>query len=358
MHQQKLTPELSERIDIYRWILSVMVVYIHSYSGQINFASGAVSLQMPLWLDRFQYIVSEMISRCAVPGFFLASAFLLYRKPFSWQENMKKKLKTLGLPYLVLNALWIGIFFVAQALPFTRDYFSGGGNIIKNWGIREFCDAFLGYSDCYPFLYPLWFLRDLLVLNLLSKILWKLIDKAPNVMLAAALILWLTVESTGIFFLDIQGLCFWSLGGILVRKNIQLQRIDKTSLLLLTVGYLLLGIVDMATKELQISILLHRAFLIFGVVYWFAFTKLLTGEKIKPSVLRLSKYSFSVFLFHEFTVTIVRKLAAKVFPISALSQLLQYICLPLLVVGLCILASICLKKWLPKIHCLLIGGRG
>ena len=202
-----LSATVSRRLNVYKLLLTVLVVYIHANASGANFASGAVTVSEPAWLGNFRFFLSNGVARAAVPGFFLTSAVLLYRKPFRWKENLAKKLRTLGIPYLILNTLWIAVFFAAQQLPFARDFFSNPDKIIGSWGPMDWLNAYLGFSGSrYPFLYPLWFVRDLLVLNLLSPVLGWIIDRFPNLCLGLALAAWLLLGGTGIFCLDLQGI--------------------------------------------------------------------------------------------------------------------------------------------------------
>lgn len=89
-----------------------MVLFIHSYTKTVSMNSGTIVLQVPGWLNTLKYVISESISKCAVPGFFVISAVLLYRKEFSWWENLKKKLRTLMIPYLIMNTFWVVFYFV------------------------------------------------------------------------------------------------------------------------------------------------------------------------------------------------------------------------------------------------------
>lgn len=349
--------EESENLTIYKFILTIMVVFIHSYSTEINFASKTVTFNVPIWLETIKYTISQVISRSAVPAFFLISAILLYRKPYSWKMNCIKKLKTLALPFFIINSVWIVVSFVAQQIPYSRDFFSKPEHIIANWNIADFIDGYLGYKTNFPFLYPLWFLRDLLVLNILSTAIWKLIDKLPNITLVISLISWIIIGQTGLFFLDIQGVCFWILGGVIVKKNINLNTIKKIPLLYLFIAYSLLITLCLLTNETQFHGPIHRITFATGVIFWFAVTYLLKNMRIRNVLLYLSTYSFSIYIFHEFITSIFKAICGKIFPLTSISQLLQYIFIPFVVITICIIFSRLFKSIFPNFYCLLIGNR-
>ena len=181
---------MSERINILRFILTIMVIYIHSYGEVVAFYDGA-AFESSLWMHRTKFIISQIITRSAVPGFFLISSIILYRKPFNWTQNMKRKLKSLAVPFFIINIAWIILFFVLQAIPATAGIFNSPDNIVRDWDLRQWVNGIFGLpDDVVPFLYPLWFLRDLLILNFFAAIIWWLVDKVPELMLGGALVLW------------------------------------------------------------------------------------------------------------------------------------------------------------------------
>ena len=90
-------------------------------------------LEVPQWLWMIKYIISNVISIVAVPGFFIIASILLYRKPFGWKENVKKKIRTLIVPYFILNTMWILIFLICQSIPFLKIYFGREESLVVNW---------------------------------------------------------------------------------------------------------------------------------------------------------------------------------------------------------------------------------
>lgn len=346
-----LSATVSRRLNLYKLILSVLVVYIHS-------DSGAAELTDPLWLENFRLLISYAVAHCAVPGFFLLSSMLLYRKPFHWKQNMLKKLRTLGIPYLILNTLWIAAFFVAQQIPGVRDFCSNPDKMIAQWGFREYANAFLGFQKgaFYPFLYPLWFVRDLLVLNVLASVLGYLIDRFPNACLTAAVAAWLFLPETGIFFMDIQSICFWALGGVLVKKGICLEEGDRipTAVWLLAYAFLVLLVMTVGRPYRWLA----RLTFLTGVFFWFRVTALVRSSRWMDVLGKLSTFSFGIYLFHEFFLTFAQKVAVKLLPLTPVSRLLQYILIPVAVIALCIALCGFLKKRFPRLYGLLTGGRG
>ena len=87
-----ISKEESERINCMKFIAIVFVVYIHSYAVDVNFADGTKTLYLPKWLLLFEELISQTISRCGVPLFFLISSILLFKKQRNYTETIKGKI--------------------------------------------------------------------------------------------------------------------------------------------------------------------------------------------------------------------------------------------------------------------------
>lgn len=163
----QITREQSKRLNILKLLFALFVVYIHCNPTKAKLSEEILFVEMPKWFSILQYAISEIIPRCSVFGFFLMASLLLYRKEFSWSENIKKKSKSLLIPYLIMNTLWIVLFAVFQKIPQTMSFFANQNNLVANFDLFRWLQAY-GIGEFYPFLYPLWFIRNLFILNLLA----------------------------------------------------------------------------------------------------------------------------------------------------------------------------------------------
>ena len=188
MIKYKLTKEESGRIEILKFIAIIFVVFIHSYTTVVNFAGGTISVYQPLWLDVIEFAASKVIAGCGVPLFFVLSAILLFRKQRTYLLTLKQKVTTLVIPYLLWNSFWIAVFFVLQSLPFTADYFSGSSTLIRDCNFIEWLQLY-GIGSQYPQDYPLWFMRDLMVVTLFFPVIDTLTNRLPKVFLGVSIIL-------------------------------------------------------------------------------------------------------------------------------------------------------------------------
>ncbi len=345
-----ISSEESTRISILKVWLTILVVFIHSYSEEINIVGDNIVLDIPVWLDWIKYIISRVIARCAVPAFFFISAVLLYKKEFLWKKNIKKKLFTLVIPYVILNSFWILFYFTAQHINAVSVYFSNPDNIIANWGAYEWIMA---YTKT-PLVYPLWFLRDLFVLNLLAKVIKAAIDKFPRLMLIVLAVLFIAGAEVRFVYMSI---VFFSLGYYFVKYDLHFSDIDKLNKWVLAAVYIVTVVLACLTRHTELGYLFINLTIVPGILFFISMATRIKSESLKDKIVWVSKYSFCIYLFHEMNLFILKKLLGKLLPTDAFFQTIQYFGIPVIIIVFCIVLSEVLKKFLPKVFALLTGNR-
>lgn len=223
----------SERISILKLWFCLLVVLIHaSRLGGVHFAEGTVKYSLPPWLLYTELVLSDVIAKCAVPGFFFVSGLLLFHKPFTWKENVRKKLRSLVVPYLLLNSFWIMVFYISQRIPFTRPFFGQPINIVRNWSAYDWLNAYLGIcrqdNSAIPILGVTWFMRDLFVLNLIAPALKWIMDRLPKITFAALCVMLIFGINTRLFFLRRDALVFFCFGYFFVKRGLHFSDLDNT----------------------------------------------------------------------------------------------------------------------------------
>lgn len=348
----EITKEQSERIKIYKAFLAIMVVFIHAYPEK----DGLLLSDMN-YIDVIQYIISQIICRCAVPAYFFLSALFLYRKPFNYKTNLIRKLKTLGIPYLIMNTVWIVFFLVAKKLPFIGDLMTTPENNVWEWGVLDFFNAYLGFRSGSPILFPLWFIRDLLALNVLAIVVGKIVGKFPVASIVVALSAWLLIPKTGIFFLSITAIVFWVLGCAVCKKQINLLVFDKINGWVLVAVYVMFIVADILTSPYEIHLVIHNIGILVGMVFWYSCMTKFKKSKVKDLFLAISTYSFGVYIFHERTLTLLEKVSFKLLPSEGIFSLIQYFVNPIVIIVGCIVLCMLLKRFVPALYKLLTGSR-
>lgn len=326
----------SDGATIAKVLATFSVVLTHSYKlfGYLN-----IDDQNFFYLRGF-----HAFAACGVPVFFLLSGyFLTFKDSFDYVKNLKKKVKSLFIPYVLFTVLYAVISCVGSlVLPkFFDDFrqFTAYDWLINLTGIP--------FVDGPHFYGPLWFLRDLIVFNLLAFILVPIVKKVPNyILIPLMLILYFMPISQFIrypivFF--VLGMCFGIKKKIPVISNIVV-------VIMVFLAAFILPIVFYTDWAWKISVLLMFVSIIN------ISGKCAENIKLSEFANKLIPYSFPVYLLHEYPMTSAMKLIALKH-LSIGINVAIFLATPFLIIALCILVSYLWKRFLPKVFAVFFGGR-
>ena len=173
---------ISRSIDWLRFPCAAAVVLLHAF-GQPLAGNDCISFRFGAY-DTIRILFSEGVCRVAVPIFFFISGYLFFVRlehwdTKAWAGKLKKRVKSLLVPYLIRNIIAFLILLVIEygkmmikntlALQF-QDLQALYNNV---GGLRMFWDAKSGY----PLNDPLWFIRNLLVYVTVAPIIYLFLKK-------------------------------------------------------------------------------------------------------------------------------------------------------------------------------------
>lgn len=358
----EINKQTSDTINIVKILAIFLVCYIHSYRDIINFKGYSIQLEIPIWFDIVQYIISEVIACVAVPLFFFFSSLLTYQKDIIWIKNIKKKINTLLIPYIILNTIGILSYFILQQIPTFSVFFSKPQFIVSNWNCFDWINAYIGYRNGYPLLFPLWFIRNLLILNIFCtfiKFMVKKYNLSLLILLGFVYIFSNNISNNAHLAQLTCGGFFWLLGCYCSINNIKFKDIkyyvEKYNLLLL---YLLGCLTCYILHYIDFTLMpINRIVTTIGVFCFISVVYNMKNTNLKNTVLKLTPYIFPIYLFHEFNLSFFRKLLSAILPNTTFFIVLEYILCPLIIIIYCIVLSIILKKISPKLFGIITGGR-
>ena len=196
------------------------------------------------------HFLRDGVARIAVPYFFVVSGYFLGKRFYEdhwWRNACVKRFYSLFLPYVfwsVLYAFWTIPLSVAANIIGKRAVFENVGI-----DIPEFVKWFgLDLYD-YPLLWPLWYVRLLMLLVIASPIFkWAIRNYALPVMLLAFLLMatrqYLPIDS-GFwgYGISLSGIFYWMVGlCIALGKVKKLPEIDSRIPLSVGIGLLILRV--------------------------------------------------------------------------------------------------------------------
>ena len=128
-----------------------------------------------------QAFLSNGLCRTAVPLFFILSGFLYYKSfDGTWEQYKRKtfsRIRSLVIPYI----FWSGIVFVsfklAQQIPLLKNYFTTRNSADLSLSNTLYYVLIESYNS------PLWYMKYLIVLSLLSIGLYTFFKRIPVIIL-------------------------------------------------------------------------------------------------------------------------------------------------------------------------------
>ena len=304
----------NKQIDTFsqlRLPLIVLITFAHSYSG--------VRAGWTLWdggwdaYEVLKLMVSETLVKVAMPTFFVISGYLFFSNVTEWNaktywNKLRRRVKTLLLPYIIWN--------IAMAVK------------LKTFSLSIFIE---------PANMPLCFLRDLIIVSLLTPIIYLGVRKLDYWIFAILLPIYLTGLYAVQPGLTPYAVCFFTLGAFL---SIRKMDLIKTCLKYETPSYILttlLGIGMILTFRTPVFSPLMLCFRVVGAVAVFCIAHriLATTNKRIPQI--ACNASYFVYLAHYvFFFAFLDAWFFSLFGTSTASLCIHYLTLPLLKAGILI----------------------
>ena len=180
--------------------LIVLVTFAHSYGAvrsDFTLLSGNID-----GYELLKLMVSQTLVKVVVPVFYIVSGYLFFANVSQWnvrvyRQKLLRRAKTLLLPYVVWNLL-MAVKLGAVSWTTFWAYWTAAG-VQTDWlGNQQLMTA--------PANMPLWFLRDLIVISLLSPVVFVAVRYLGRWLLAVMAIAAVVLTIGIMFFTDRNGL--------------------------------------------------------------------------------------------------------------------------------------------------------
>lgn len=333
---------LSNKIKNISLVLTFLVVFLHAYN--LEKVNSTISIN-----SFMQEFISYGICTIAVPLFFMISGYLFFYKfnptVQGWINKYKKRFKSLVIPFVIWCVGWMLVLYLVQLTPFGKVFFSN--MIVKNFTARQLWD----YTFKYPIPFQLWYISALIKLVIISPIIYYAVKLIGRGYAVIVIILWIN----GIVNFPI---AFFSLGCYLALYYPELDfKIKNDKLMFISISFLICVITRALTMDNanNISEILLCIVRILGILtLWFGYDILI---KDKNKIFKFAEYGIFIYFFHEPLQSFLYRIVFKIVNRSNLTELILYFVMPTLIIFICIIVAIILKKYLQKIYCVITGGR-
>jgi peptidoglycan/LPS O-acetylase OafA/YrhL len=293
-----------------------------------------------------------------VPGFFFISGFLFFHSKKRYRQKLETRFHTLLIPYLLWNALLLGLYIIIFIAGFPQDI---NGKSIADYTFIDYVRAFWdrgSYDDgnFVPVLCPFWYIRNLLIMSVLSPLLYYIIKYVREAFLLIVAIWWLFTPHNA--FIS-QTILFFSLGAYfsIINKNpLVLFHKHKKLCMIFCATFAVTDIVVHTLYVTPINLQIHRLALIFNIPALFLLANYCCRHGITTKL--LPNAAFIVFSIHYPIVVVMRKAcAAKLSNASDQIHIPLYFLCVMLATSLSLLIYICMDKFCPKVKSVLSGNR-
>lgn len=288
-------------------------------------------------------LISKHIPSSCVPIFFMISGLLLFQKPVEKLEvayiEIKKRVRTLLIPFLFWNLLILTLSIIAIKLAPAIS--NGGPYTVTDFSPFSIASAIFGINR-HPINYQFWFIRNLMLLVVLSPVFKQLSKGSPWIGLALALAIDQVVTG-GLFFY---------LGGLL-STHANTTKTLTTLNIKWTIGLALCIFATSLFHPIPYSILLCASFsLMIG-----ASNIEVCNTFLASYINSLSSCVFFIYATHEPVITVLERLFRKI-PASSLAfKHFEFVMLPLISILITWIAALIAKRYVSKLYSIATGSR-
>lgn len=355
--------ETSRTIVAIRFLLMVFIVFIHS-NGVTSFwdENGTEYFYNIPYVENIVILFfTQVLARCAVPLFFLISGYLFYFKNYSYPILLKKKAKSLLIPFILWPVLYLILYTGRAILLHTDNPYSG----LK---LKEWIFVFIGKYQWgalpeNPLLvFQFWYIRDLILLFIFSPILKRILDKRSLLIVFFAIFIWM--QKSNLCQKNAhQGICFFVLGMFFAKSNYYISDLNCISFKDLLIVLLILCPLDLyfMINDNKYSIchefnVIAISVLMLKIGYWIQ-----TQQSFFCIQRSLADYSFWLFALHQ---PLVQPLVINVYkrhliPINVYGggYVIELLVTTLVTVIICVGLGFVLRRIFPKLFSFMVGGR-
>ena len=342
---------LSQSISWMRFPLIFMIVLLHCYCAiDVHGRSLFFGLVYPFGL---------FLGETGVPAFFFVSGFLFYFSQKSYAGKLQSRVKTLLIPYLFWNSLILLAYVVLAVMNHPMMI---AGKSITDYGPMDYVRAFIDRGSWdggngVPLLCPYWYIRNLMVLCVVSPAIYFAVKYLKLVFIAIQVIWWFSIPYNGMIA---SSFLFFSLGAYfsIHRKDPLVDlRIRKDVFFILWLVVFLIDWIGHAFWSVPFGLYWHRLALIMNI-YVLLLVGSRFGHKSSNGSLLLDKSAFWIYTVHYPLTLVVESVSERYLQQSSDFVLLGYYWLSvILVTAICLVTYVAMARLFPNMLSYVTGSR-
>lgn len=350
----------SKTISFLRFLLIIGIVFIHSEAEVIVFKSMHLNTdQIPLFYYTTKLFTS-ILPKVSVPLFFFISGFLFFfNVDFTkniYFKKLRSRIKTLFIPYIFwITVILIFFIIIQNVIPKYTLIFKR--NIVLNYSFINYLHVY-GVGSHPPISVQFWFIRELIILIILTPIIYYIIDKIKYFFIFFIGILWYFNFFSDFYYVKISSLFFFCFGAYysIKKKNLVIE--FKKLFYISTILYPIFVVICVFTTDNFLNLYTLNFCNFTGVILLFSIVSLLIENNYIKVSLFLSSSSFFIFAFHLQPQIIITNILFNLLKHdNDILLTLFYFLSVIITISISIISYYYLNKFFPKFTNFIIGGR-
>lgn len=342
--------EISLAISWMRFPLIIMIVLLHCYCA-ID-AHG-----YPLYFT-LVYPFGLIWGETGVPAFFFISGFLLFYSSKSYCQKIHSRVHSLLIPYFFWNGLILLVYFLIEMMGHPMMIL---GKSVAHYVFVDYLRAFIdrGNWDAgngVPMLCPYWYIRNLMVLCLLSPIIYYGLKYLKWIPIVALFIWWISIPFNGMIA---SSLLFFSMGAYFsIEQKNPINTLRKYWIAFVAV-WLLFFLIDWAhcLWYVPYALYFHRLTLMLNV-FLLMLVGSYHGNKQYPGRKLLDNSAFWIYTVHYPMTLVLSAVTTRYLQgINDWLMFVYYWCGVLCVTALCVVIYVVLHRLCPGVLSFVTGNR-
>ena len=341
---------LSASIACIRFPLIITIILYHAYI--------VTPISNHQLYYQFIYPFGLWIGETGVPAFFFISGLFFFYSQKSFFQKIKSRIRTLVIPYFLWNTIMLILFIITFIIGYHIVI-----NNVKEIGDYLIIDYIRAYWDCgdwnegigKPIYPPMWFLRNLMILCIISPLIEYIIIKSGLLLPLITSIIWINTPNMGLTYESISAFC---LGAFFSIKKINLLDVFSRYKVVMFGLFVFLGVLDIITHTLYpvpYNLQVHRISIYMNILMIPAIGSILIEKRLNMSF--FSPMSFFIYCIHLPITIIVRKPLLWYPNLSDFTHIFLYFVSSTLIICICIIIYFILKRLMPSFLKFATGNR-
>ncbi len=341
----------SRLIKWLRFPLIFLIIMLHCYSVQRLEGNHEMYFKA-------LYPFYNWLGETGVPGFFFISGYLLFLSKKSYYQRIATRVHTLLIPYLLWNSLLLILYLITYALGFPQDI---NGRSIADYKLIDYVRLFwdrgsFDNGNFVPILCPLWYIRNLLIMSILSPLFFYIVKYLREMFLLFIAIWWMATYNNAFIPQTILFFCLGAYFSILNKNPLETVIKKKTLFLTMFVLFAAGDIITHVAISTPVNLQIHRLALIINIPALFLLADYCVRNNYSNEL--LPNAAFIVFCVHYPIVVILRKLCIIQFSnASDIMHIMLYLICVIISTLLSLGIYLLLGKYLPNVKRVLSGNR-